>query len=317
MKNICILAPYGFSPATTYSLYEIFRVSNYVKNPSSLKVSLLSPEKVMTSYLGTQHVFTDKLPPKIDVLIVTGCAGDSKETIFHNLTKSSPWVQGMIRKARTNGALLSTSCSGAYFLAEAGLLKNKKATTAWWINQDFSNLFPDTTWDSREILVSQGKVITSGGSLSALELSAELMGRLASTETRTQTDKILVLPTRRKDQKAYKITAQIDHPDVKRAYQYISKNLTTCAVDDLVKHMGMSSRTLNRFCLRHLSLSPFQWIKEVRLQKARKLLDQTQHTIDDVALQVGYEDTTSFIRSFKKSFGVSPSKYREFLIHPQ
>lgn len=270
----------------------------------------------MTSYLGTQHTFTEKLPSKIDVLIVSGSAGNSKESIFENLKKSSGWVQGMIKKARTSGAIICSFCSGSYYLAEAGLLKNKKATTAWWISPDFAKLFPETTWDSQEILVSHGKVITAGGSLSALELSAELMGRLATVETRTQTDKILVLPTRRKDQKAYKITAQIDHPDVKKAYQFIHNNISTCAVEDLVNHMGMSSRTLNRFCIRHLSMSPFQWIKEIRLQKARKLLDNAKSTVDEVALEVGYEDTTSFIRSFKKSFGISPSKYREFLIQP-
>lgn len=270
----------------------------------------------MTSYLGTDHTFTDKFPSKIDVMIVAGSAGDSKETLFKNLRKSSEWVQKCIKNARASGALICSSCSGSYFLAEAGLLKKKKATTAWWLNADFAKLFPDTTWDSEEILVSHGKVVTAGGSLSALELSAELMGRLASVETRTQTDKILVLPTRRKDQKAYRITAQVDHPDVKKAYQFINNHLSTCAVDDLVKHMGMSSRTLNRFCLRHLAMSPFQWIKEIRLQKARKLLDKTTSTVDEVALEVGYEDTTSFIRSFKKSFGISPSKYREFLIRP-
>lgn len=314
MKNICILAPYGFSPASLFYLYEVFKVSNYVKNPSSLNVTVHAPEKLMTSYLGTQHVFNDKLPSRIDVLIVSGSGGLSKEETFFNLEKSSQWVQKMIKKARASGALICSSCSASYYLAKAGLLKNRKATTSWWINPDFTKLFPDTEWDSQEILISHGKIITAGGSLSSFELSAELMGRLATVETRTQTDKILVLPTRRKDQKAYKITAQVDHPDVKKAYQFIHNNLSTCAVDDLVKHMGMSSRTLNRFCLRHLAMSPFQWIKEIRLQKARRLLDKTKSTVDEVALEVGYEDTTSFIRSFKKSFGISPSKYREFLI---
>jgi transcriptional regulator GlxA family with amidase domain len=310
MKHISIVLPYGFSSAASMALYETFKVSELVKNPGGLSVSFMAPEKMMTSYLGTQHIIASEALKKTDVLIVTGSAGTSKEEVFKNLERSEEWVLSLIKKAKSNGATICSSCSGAYFLARAGLLKNKKATTAWWLSPEMKKLFPDTNWSLDEILVPQGKVITAGGSMSALELSSAILAKFTSQETIAQTEKFLVLPAKRKNQRSYKIRSLLDNPIIAGALKYIHANIETCDVNDLKRQMKMETRTLYRFCQKNLNQSPYQWIREIRLDRAQKLLEQTDLTVDEIAFKVGYSDTTSFFRSFKKSYGLSPSQYR-------
>lgn len=311
MKNIYIAVPYGFSAASAYSLFEVLKVSTMVRDASELAIHFLSPKKEMVSYLGTNHLFKEVRPGKIDVLVVAGSAGASIEEIFKHLAASEDWMLKLIKLAKSSGALITSSCSGAYFLAKAGLLKNKEATSAWWITPLMSDMFPDTIWVPEKIIVSSGKVITSGGSMSALDLSAELMARFMTTKTKYQTEKMLVLPYQRKNQMAYKVNSTFDNPQVVKALKYIKDHLSTCSTDDLMSHMGMSQRTLHRFCMKHVKLSPYQWIIELRMERAQRQLDQTQNSIEDIALDIGYENLSSFQKAFKKIYGISPDKYRK------
>lgn len=310
MIQISILLPYGFSAASSMALYETFRVSEFMKNPGPFSVSFDAPKKVMTSYLGTKHLIASEEKKKIDVLIITGCAGTSREDVFTNLQKSEEWVLEKIRHARANGALLCSSCSGAYFLAKAGLLKKKKATTAWWLAPDFKKLFPDTNWLLDEILIPEGKLMTAGGSLSSLELSSAIMTRFAALDTKLQTEKFLVLPPKRINQRSYKIHSLLDDPGIAKALKFIRSNLETCCVKDLENQLKMSKRTLYRFCHKNLNQSPHQWIREIRLDEAQKLLERTNLSVEEISFKVGYADLSSFLKTFKKSFGVSPAQYR-------
>ncbi len=221
-----------------------------------------------------------------------------------------PWL----KQAHDNGTHISSICTGAFLLAETGLLDNKTATTHWGFVKDFQNLYPDVILKPDKLITDEGDLYCSGGANAGGDLSLYLLGKYLDKELAFQTARALVMDMDRKSQSPYMIFRfEKSHGDeeILNIQKWIENNFNTgIRINRLAQKAGMSRRTFERRFKNATGDSPLQYVQRVRIESAKQLLAKGSKTFDEITYHVGYEDRSTFGRVFKKSTGLSPHVYK-------
>ena len=219
-----------------------------------------------------------------------------------------------IKKQHANGCIMSSICAGAFILAACGLLEQRKVTTHWKLKEEFLKTFPNSQLDIRKILINDGDVITAGGLMSWLDLGLELVAQFINTTTMRQLGKLLVVDTGLREQRYYQsFLPKYDHGDSKilSIQHYIQANYKkTITISVLAEQCFISERTFLRHFVRATGLKPLQYLQRVRIQKSCELLETTKDTVEIIASEVGYEDTSAFRKVFLRTVGLTPMSFR-------
>lgn len=219
-----------------------------------------------------------------------------------------------LRQLHQTGADVASACTGAFLLAEAGLLDGKSATTHWAFQAEFRQRYPKVRVEPQAIVVDQGRVITSGGATSFLSLSLHIVERILGAEVARAASRMFLVDVNKSPQGAYAIFGpQKDHSDedILRAQSIIERELAgSLSVDDLARQVAMSRRNFVRRFKSATGNAPREYLQRARIEAAKRALETSRRTVVAVASDVGYEDVVAFRKMFARLTGLTPSDYR-------
>ncbi|WP_313178054.1 GlxA family transcriptional regulator [Massilia sp.] len=251
---------------------------------------------------------------KIDALIVPAVAHDAPHELSQVLDGLAP-EQAAIAAYAAGGGLLVSSCSSTGLVARTGLLDGRRATTSWWLSSWFRHKFPDVLLDADALVVQDGALVSSGGFGSTLDLALWLVGHFGGEELRQLTARILVMDAHRASQAPYvsdAIAAQGAHPTIERARRWLNARLDQpWTMAQLAAHCALSQRTLLRRFQEALGVSPVQYAQQLRVERAKALLETTGLSLEEITVRCGYEDAATFSKVFKRWAALTPREYRQ------
>jgi len=247
---------------------------------------------------------------RTDLVIVPAFDGDVLSQLAAN-GAAAPWVWAM----HDGGADVASICTGAFVLAEAGLLDGTTATTHWVAQDLFKQRYPRVRILPEQIVVDHGRVCTSGGATSFLTLVAYLVEKYRGPEAARWMAKIFLIDINKGPQTAYAIfSTQKNHVDrpILEAQEVIEhQGSREMSVADLASRVNMSTRNFIRRFKAATGNTPIEYIQRVRMETAKHALESGSEPVDSVASRIGYEDVGAFRSVFKRVTGVSPTEYRK------
>jgi transcriptional regulator GlxA family with amidase domain len=249
------------------------------------------------------------------VILIPPIFNDIEQTLTQE-TALIAWLAS--RPGRST--LLASSCTGAFLLAEAGRLAGRRVTTNPAFSALFAKRYPALQLDLDARLIDDGAVICAGATTSYLYLAVHVIDRLASHDLAVATAKALSIDRNPESQRPYVLfIAPRDHGDDKvlKLQNWIEAHHDKpIGIADMVAAAGMSVRNLNRRFVAATSLSPRQYLRRVRIEAAKRLLEGRHATLDHIAGEIGYGDTRAFVRAFSEVTGLSPGQYRQRFREP-
>ncbi|WP_078066963.1 GlxA family transcriptional regulator, partial [Streptomyces jeddahensis] len=214
------------------------------------------------------------------------------------------------------GTRTASICTGAFVLAAAGLLDGRRATTHWLSTDLFARAFPSVTVDPDVLYVDEGRVLTSAGEAAGVDLCLHMIRRDHGSAVAADVARRTVVPPHREGGQAQyiqrpvpdqKVTAGSTAASRAWALKHLGKPLT---LRELAAQDALSVRTYSRRFREETGLTPIQWLTQRRVDRARQLLEQTDHTVDRVAAEAGFGTGASLRQHFQAALGVSPGAYR-------
>lgn len=218
-----------------------------------------------------------------------------------------------LRREARRGATIAGLCTAGYTLARAGLLDGKKATIHWENQDSFAEEFDEVEL-TKSVFVIDGNRITTAGGTASIDLMIKLIAQDHGEELANSVADILIYSAIRTDQDTQRLSIPtrigVRHPKLSRVIQMMEQNIEEPISPSLLaKEVGMSTRQLERLFRRYLSRSPKRYYMELRLQKARNLLMQTDMTVINVALACGFASPSHFSKCYRSHYDTTP--YRE------
>ena len=240
-----------------------------------------------------------------DVLLVCGGMDVQKATTRGVLN----WLRREARRGVTIGGL----CTGAYAIAKAGLLDGKKATIHWENQDGFLEEFEDVKL-TKSVFVMDGNRWTTAGGTSSLDLMLKVIAADHGEDVANSVADQLIYSTIRTDQDTQRLSIPtrigVRHPKLSQVIQMMEGNIEDpMSPAELAELVGMSTRQLERLFRRYLNRSPKRYYMELRLQKARNLLMQTDMSVINVALACGFASPSHFSKCYRAHYNTTP--YRE------
>ncbi|WMC11661.1 helix-turn-helix domain-containing protein [Oceanimonas pelagia] len=220
-----------------------------------------------------------------------------------------------LRRAHERGALTVGLCLGAFVLGDAGLLDDREATTHWVAKDLFARRFPRTRFRPDVLYVADGNVITSAGTVAAIDCCLHLVRERHGSDAANRMARLLVTPPHRQGGQAQYIERPVPQihsenrlPGVLEwARAHVSEPLT---VDQLAEVAMMSRRTFTRRFREATGTTVLKWLNAERVARAQQLLETTEMPIECIASEVGFGTPLSLRQQFSAQLGTSPSDYR-------
>ncbi len=231
------------------------------------------------------------------------------------LIKKSEMILEWLKQEHQNGALISAVGTGCCFLAEAGLLDGKAATTHWHYFDQFQKDYPSVQLKRQYFITQAGNIYCAASVNSLADLTVHFIQRLFGKEIANHVERHFSHEIRR----AYEASGFFEqehnrHPDedITQIQIWLQDNYyRDINIHQLAQKFGMSTRTLNRRFKAALRISPLNFLQEVRINIAKDLLKTSNLSINEIVYKVGYQDSAFFTILFKKYLATTPVAYRE------
>lgn len=245
-----------------------------------------------------------------DIVVVPTSGLTIEQKLIDNYTLA-PWL----RKHHARGAYVAGACMGSLYLAEAGLLDGRKATTHWAVAGDFARRYPKVDWRSDNVVTEDNRVLCSGGVMASADVSLYLVEKLCGHEIAVQTAKALLLNMPRTHQSGYALlplSPPHKDDDIREIEDFLQKNYRGAhTTENLAGRARMSTRTFVRRFKAATGRMPGAYLQAVRMEAAKSLLEHGMQPVQTVSLNVGYDDSAFFRALFKRTTGMTPAEYRE------
>jgi transcriptional regulator GlxA family with amidase domain len=316
MKHISILVPYDAVPAAIVDpRYMFTAVNQFLANEGkapAFEVELVGLEKQIPLSNGVFAVNTDKLcsaVKKTDLVIVPAISPDIKAVLERN-KELLPWITDQYN----NGAEVASLCIGAFVLASTGLLNGKACSTHWLFADEFRAMFPEVTLTDGSIITEADGLYSSGGAASYWNVLLHLIEKYTGREMAIRASKFFAIEIDRKSQSPFiMFNGQKKHEDepIKQAQEFIEDNLTEkISIEDLASRFAIGRRHFIRRFKKATNNTPAEYIQRVKIEAAKKHLENTRKNINEVMYAIGYTDVKTFRTVFKKITGLSPIDYK-------
>jgi transcriptional regulator GlxA family with amidase domain len=248
------------------------------------------------------------VPGAIDILMVVG--GEGTPDAMADAT-----LRAWLRRAAKRSRRVTSVCSGAFVLAEAGLLDGRRATTHWSVCDALARRYPDIDVDPERIYVRDGSVWTSAGVTAGMDLALAIVEEDLGRDVALQIARRLVLFLHRpgnQSQFSAQLSAQTADRDVLREVQrHISEHpAADLSVDALASLASMSPRHFARCFRQETGCTPARFVEASRVEAARRRLEESDDTVDAVARACGFGTAETMRRTFLRALHVGPSEYR-------
>lgn len=221
-----------------------------------------------------------------------------------------PWL----RRHHERGAWVAGVCVGAAYLAEAGLLDGRMATTHWAVAEALAERYPDVDWRPDLFVTEDNRLLCGGGVYASMDLSLYMVEKLCGHEIALQCARALLLPMPRLNQSGYAvlpISRPHDDERIRAAEAHIQANFRQdISTDALASLVGLGPRTFARHFKTATGRQPAAYLQAVRIAAAKALLERDDRPVQSVSCEVGYDDVAFFRALFKRTTGMTPSEYR-------
>jgi transcriptional regulator GlxA family with amidase domain len=318
MKRLTILVPEGQNNLSSIvGPYKIFTRANvYWKqrgNKEVFAIDLAGTSKEVDFYDGLFCV-----RPRTDVSTIKRTDLIIVPSLNHNYERAIKGNQLLIdwlRQQYKNGTEIASICTGAFLLAAAGLLDGKSCSTHWAASENFRNKFPGVNIQTDKLITDEDGIYTNGGAYSFLNLMIYLVEKYYDRQTAIFCSKVFQIEMDRQSQSSFIIfKGQKMHGDeiVKEAQNYIeNKPEEKISIVEIASRFPVSRRQFDRRFIKATGNTPLEYAQRVKIEVAKKALETTRKTINEVMYEVGYSDEKAFREVFRKITGLSPLEYKE------
>jgi transcriptional regulator GlxA family with amidase domain len=226
----------------------------------------------------------------------------------------NPEVLALLREAAGRGIRLASICTGAFLLAEAGLLDGAGATTHWLDTARLAGDFPEVRVDPGVLFVDNGQVLTSAGLAAGIDLCLHLISRDHGAAVAAQAARALVVPHRRDGNMAQRLrhpAAEAGEYRLRETLDWLHRNLhRPLTLAEIARRAGLSVRHLHRRFKAETGATPLRWLLWARVERTRELLETTDLPVERIAHIAGFGSAASLRTHFRERVGGSPSAYR-------
>lgn len=275
--------------------------------PGAYEISVLAlkPGPIVSDAGAALHAAPLRRAP-LDTLIISGGCDWRAPAPSETVT----WVKTAARRA----CRVASVCTGAFLLAEAGLLDGRRATTHWEATSDLARRFPRVRVEPDRIFVKAGKVWTSAGVTAGIDLALALIGEDLGEDIARRTAQELVVYHRRPGgQSQFSALIEVDRQDGRFAelLHWMRARLNEpLTIDRLADKAAMSPRHFSRAFAAETGLTPAKAVERLRLEAARERVESSSEPIEHVGAAVGFTDPERMRRAFVRAFGQPPQALR-------
>ncbi|WP_344464810.1 GlxA family transcriptional regulator [Kitasatospora kazusensis] len=221
------------------------------------------------------------------------------------------WLRGNARRCRR----IASVCTGAFLLAEAGLLNGRRATTHWSRTAELAARHPGVRVEDEPIFVRDGRVWTSAGITSGIDLALALVEEDLGRDASLTIARHLVVFLRRhgnQQQFSTQLRAQsAERPGLREVQQWIADHPDSdLGIEALARRANLSPRHFTRAFTAETGIPPGRYVDRTRLETARRLLEDSTDSIEHIARRAGYPTQEAMRRAFHRTLGLSPLQYR-------
>lgn len=316
MKHISILVPKGAILGSLEGSRQLLtQVNDFLRMRGddplfTIQLVGLSKETPLSGgkFTANADVLLEEIS-KTDLIIIPAIDGEINEALETNKA-FIPWLIEQHGK----GAEIASLCLGAFLLASTGLLNGKKCATHWMAANDFRKMFPEVNLVTEKIITDEYGIYSSGGAFSYQNLILYLIGKYAGKDIAVMAAKVFAIEIERENQLSFMIfQGQKDHEDeeIRRAQDFIEKNYQErITVEQLIALVPLGRRNFERRFKKATSNTVVEYIQRVKMEAAKKGLETSRKSVNELMYDVGYSDTKAFRTVFRKVTGLSPVAYR-------
>lgn len=308
-QRISFLLIPGFSLIGLAAMMDPLRWANRLTEQPLYQWSILSIEGNGVEASNGLCIVPDQAISAIestDTLIV--CAG------FHPDDYATASLSAELRRISLRGADIGGQDTGSYLLASAGILDGYRATIHWEQLENFSEVFPKVNVVDEIFEIDRDRFSCSGG-LSGLDLMLHLIGHQHGRDLAQKVSEQLIYSQHRPGDQPQRLSVEarfgISHPKLVAAIKTMQQRIEDpLPIAQLAPTVHVSERELERLFQRFLKTSPAQFYRQLRLDQARQLLQQTSRSVTNIAIASGFASVSHFSRSYQQYFGLAPSRDR-------
>jgi transcriptional regulator GlxA family with amidase domain len=285
---------------------SVFEFANVTAEETLYDIHILSETggRVPTS-LGMaldSEPFDDSV---FDTILIGGSVG---------VPEPSPGLISFVRRSMASSRRVASICTGAFVLAQAGLLDGRRATTHWLVARELQADFPAIKLEPDRIFIIDGQVWTSAGMTAGVDLALAMVEKdLGADVARSVAKKLVVYHRRAGGQSQHSALLDLEPKSdrIQNALAYAKRNLTAAlSVEELAEAAHLSPRQFSRAFRAETGESPAKAVEHLRVEAARLMMEQGRHPIDIVARETGFADPERMRRAFLRAFGQPPQAIR-------
>lgn len=308
-KHYVFLLVENFTHIAFSCAVEPLRIANLVSGRELYRWSYVSENgETATSSNGTVtlvHHGLEDIPRCTRLFVLSGLGMKDRAT---------PRLLAALRRERARGTPIGALCSGAWLLAEAGFLDGMQAAIHWEFHDAFMEEFPNINL-VRNVFVADEKYVTASGGTATADLMLHMIERDHGYDLSVAVSDQMVYNAVRAATAEQRVSLQsregMRNPHLAKAIQIMHDRLEhPVSPSTIAEEIGISVRQLERLFGKYLNTSPKKYYMELRLERARHLLLQTEKSVTDIALACGFENTGHFGRVYRAAFGVTPMVQR-------
>ncbi len=322
---IVLLASPETSPAVLYGLYDVLgsvgsgflEMITGVPGEDVLDIKIVAATKEPFRCIGNVRVEPHAGIGEIenpDAVVVCDMYTPIDKPPIGTYPREVEWL----KKVYAKNALLTSVCSGSAVLAETGLLDGLEVSGHWAYRHMFREYYPKLKWQEASVLnlsAEHKRIITTGGVTSWQDLAIYLIERFCGVQHAIDTTRLHLLSIHTDGQLPFaSMTQSKQHNDavISNCQDWIADNYNcTNPVTRMTERTGLQARTFARRFRVATGYHPLDYVQELRIEIAKKLLSTETTNVDEISVSVGYEDPTSFRRLFKRKAGLTPALYRK------
>lgn len=312
-RRITVLAFPQVQSIDVFGPVEAFTTADRLAGGGAYEVEVVAPSAAPLETSSGVRIVPDRAIAAcrgpIDTLVVAGGEGVAAALDEARLPR---WIAAAAGRSRR----VCSVCTGAFLLAEAGLLDGRRATTHWSGCEELARRYPAVEVEPDPIFIRDGKVATSAGVTAGIDLALGLVEEDHGSRLAREAARWLVLYLRRPGGQSQFSVPQ-EHPAAARAdlgelREWIGANLDRdLSVAALAERCLMSPRNFARVFREEVGTTPAAYVERLRLERARALLEDGAAPVEEVAARCGFGTVETLRRAFRRGVGVSPSEYRE------
>jgi len=320
----------GFPDATASTLYGLYDVMNAFALPDLFQNVQRPPFRVeiVGERLGPLELASGvpvEIQRSIDSLTSTDIVIVPSVVVRGEWTKQRyPKLVAWLRKMHAQGAVLCSACSGIFLLAETGLFDGRDSAVHFGYVRALENAYPAVRVHPERVLVISGDrddLVSSGASTTWHDMALYLIARYAGTTTAQEVARLFALQWHQDGLTPYIVfEGKRDHGDgeIAGAQLWLQSHFGLAnPVEDVVSRSKLAERTFKRRFVAATGLTPIAYVQRLRIEDAKRRLERTEASIEEISWRVGYEDSAFFRRLFRRTTGLSPGQYRKRFCIPE